>query len=103
MSLANLINSYGAGDNSTTDRVHYEDACAICLQLSELQVPLFSDDAKAAIRSQLEAKAHPNSSDLTSTADNISARLVQLGTPVTSRISVEMVRRELEKFHGPLA
>ena len=54
MDVEDLMDSYGLGDNSVTDRMFYEDALNICQRLESLRTPLTSRISVEYVRQQLE-------------------------------------------------
>lgn len=93
MNAATLIQTYGAGDNSVTDRMWYELALQICNHIAD--EPLI--DEVEYINQQIKVVMKKDG-DFTDVAERVFARMMSLRAPLTSRIVVEYVRSELEKL-----
>jgi hypothetical protein len=91
MNASELMQTYGAGDNSVTDRMWYELALKICKHISD--EPLV--DEVEYINEQIKAQLG-RENDFTDDAERVFEKLNASGAAYTSRLSVECVRRELD-------
>ena len=103
MNLQDALKGYGEGDNSVTDRMHYELALEICQSISGLE----SDHDKVTLIAVCIGASNVDSNGTVTNAHvipfvepakGILSRLNSMGTAYTSRISIEYVRQQLEKL-----
>jgi hypothetical protein len=94
--LQTIMRQYGAGDNSVTDRLFYEDAQAVCRTLGQLSFAPNSEQALPVIEHLVPSQITKPSVRL-SVARDIALGLEALRAPLGSRLAVEKVRGIFER------
>ena len=97
MNLEESLKLYGQGDNSTTDRMWYEDACEICLGVYNMWEHNEEDYCANKISEFLKNKAN-DGRNFEHDGLRIYNRMISGGTSFVSRITIEYVRQQIEKL-----